>query len=306
MFLSRSHALIMSACLLMLVFRAIPTNAGHGYLQLSTAEQAFLDAKGELTIVCDPHWPPYEYRTRDGRYEGMSVDYHALFAKRIGIPIRYIPTTSWSESLELAQYGQCDLVSTLNKTPLRSQYLNFTAPFINAKVVIIGKTDSRLSSLEDCTGRTLAIVKGYKMEEDMARDYPSIRHHLVATTTESLRAVENGEADATIAAFFEAQHLIRVHEFKTLKVLGTTRYDNHHRIGVRKGDALLLSIMQKAVRSLSPKDKQLIENTWVTAREAPLPPLPPYAFPLFLASLVLLALLPWIANIRKAKRTPTP
>ena len=109
-------------------------------MSFTPAEKNYLKAKGKLTIVCDPHWPPYEYLDKNGRYEGMSIDYHALLATRIGIPIEQIPTASWSESLQLAIEGNCDLVSTLNKTPIRERFLDFTDPFMDTKVVIIGKS----------------------------------------------------------------------------------------------------------------------------------------------------------------------
>lgn len=279
---------------------ASPVLAGSP-LPLTEAEQAYLRTKDRITIVYDPDWPPFEYRLKGNRYEGMSIDYHALLAKRIGIPIEPIPTSSWSESLQLAKEGKCDLVSTLNKTPLRSRYLDFTAPFIDTKVVIIGKNDSHAKSLRDFSGKTLAIVKGYKMEEDLARDHPTIRHHMVNSTAESLLAVARGETDATIATDIEALHLIRINKLDTLKTLGTTRYDNHQGLGVRKGDSLLLSIMQKAVHSLSPKDKQLIENKWISEHKTQQPIFSTFSIPLVIAVFFLLAVLTWTMNNQKKR-----
>ena len=140
------------------------------------------------------------------------------------------------------------------------------------------------------------------MEEDISRDHPDIRHYLVNTTTESLRAVEKGKADATIATLIEADHYIRVNNLRNLKVIGETKYENQHRMGVRKGDVLLLSIMQKAVRSLSAKDRQFIEDKWISKQKNGFPAISTFAFPLFVVCLLLIVLISLVAARRKKIR----
>ena len=189
MFRIRARTLVRYIIAMVFLAAANPLGADETSLSLTPDEKAYLKAKGTLTIVCDPNWPPYECMRQNGRYEGISIDHHALLAERIGIPIQQIPTSSWSESLQLAIEGNCDLVSTLNKTPARERFLDFTDPFICSTIVIVGRTDCRASCIDDFSGRTFALVKGYIMEKDMSRDHPDIRHYIVNSPAECLQAV---------------------------------------------------------------------------------------------------------------------
>lgn len=261
------------ACLLLLfAFRATPLCAAPKRgsqmqtpsLHLTDAEREYLNGKKQLTMVCDPQWPPYEQITADGRYVGVGADYMDALSKRVGIPFQMIKTKDWSESVHIFQKNECDLVTMLNKTPERSRYLNFTEPYFITPLVIVSTEMLPTERLDDLKDKPLAVVKGYKVEEDLRRDFPDIPKLRVGTTEESIRVVKNGKAAATIVSQIEASHFIRVLKYTNLKATGQTRYANMLRVGVRKNDPLLLSIMNKAVASLSESDKRMIEQTWIT------------------------------------------
>lgn len=258
------HALSFSLTALLLMYSG-QAQAFSTMLDLTEAEKEYLQIRKKLTIVCDPYWPPYEYINDEGFYEGMTIEYQDILAKRIGVPFERIITTSWPESLEMAKKGQCDLVSSVNATPKRREYLDFTEPFMVSPLVVIGIGAPGTSTLDDYSGQTFAVVKSYRIEEDLNRDHPSIEHHLVANTEESLKAVAAGKAIGTVATHIEADHFIRVNNLKGLNPVGTTEYINKHGMGVRKGDKLLLSIMQKAVRSLTQEDVEAIEQKWISS-----------------------------------------
>lgn len=235
---------------------------------LTDAEKLYLRNKSQLTMVCDPAWPPFDYIDHEGRHSGIAADILTLVSERIETKIKLIPTSTWAKSVDEAKAGRCDLVSMLNKTPERSAYLDFTSPFMNTPVVIIGKEGKKLpNGLEDIRGKTMAVVKGYRMEEDLRRDYPGIHLITTRTTDETLRMVADGEVFATISTAIEATHLIRKKELFGLKTIGQTQYAYKYSVGVQKGDTLLLSIMDKAIRSLSDSEKQDIINKWISLPE---------------------------------------
>lgn len=302
--MTRRINIALTASILLLTFILSAGQApAESILPLTNEEQSYLKTKDKLTIVCDPHWPPYEYIAEDGQYKGLSIDYHTLLSQRIGIPIVQLKTSSWSESIHFAKNGKCDLVSSLNKTPRRNRFLDFTDPFLKAKVGIVGKTTPHSDNLEDYAGETFSVVKGYKMEEDLRRDYPKIRRYQVNTTEESLQAIVDGKASATLTTIIEAKHFIQK-RFSALTVLEITRYENNHRLGVRKGDAILLSIMQKAIASLTEADKRMIENKWIaTQKERPDVQLGA-KIPIVVGGLVLILLVVWLVGSR-AKQKPT-
>jgi ABC-type amino acid transport substrate-binding protein len=48
-----------------------------------------------------------------------------------------VKNKSWPEILKMAQHGELDMISDINKTPEREQYLSFTEPYISNPAIII-------------------------------------------------------------------------------------------------------------------------------------------------------------------------
>jgi len=233
-------------------------------LNLTVEEKLYLGHKNKLTFACDPKWPPFEFIDDTNHYSGMAADFLKLIAKRIGIPFQLIRTDSWSESLELAKAEKCDILPILNKTPERSEYLNFTTPYFITQYVILGRGSSWFAKgLEDMKGKTMAVVRGYKMEEDIRRDYPDIKMIMTETMEKALVMVHDGKAFATVSTVLESSHIIRVSKLSELRVIGHTEFINEPRMGVRKADPLLLSIMQKAMDSLTDAEREMISVKWI-------------------------------------------
>ena len=60
--------------------------------------------------------------------------------------------------------------------------------------------------------------------------------------------------------------------------------------------------MQKAVRSLTPENREVIEKRWISKQENIFSTIPTFAIPLFVACLLLLVLAAWIAARHKKRR----
>lgn len=233
-------------------------------LGLTVEEKLYLGYKNKLTFACDPHWPPFEFIDATDHYSGMGSDFIKIISNRIGTPFHLIRTESWSESLELAKAGKCDILPILNRTPERMEYLNFTTPYFITQYVILGRGSSWFDKgLDNMKGKTMAVVRGYKMEEDLRRDHPDIKLIIAETMEEALFMVHEGKAFATVSTILESSHIIRVSKLSGLKVIGHTEFINEPRMGVHKANAMLLSIMQKAIDSLTDAEKEMISVKWI-------------------------------------------
>jgi len=242
-------------------------SGGASEVLLTQKEQLYLRDKQMLTMVVDPDWPPFESINNSLQHTGMAADYMALLSERIGVPIKLVPTETWRESLKKAKAGECDIVSMLNETPDRDKYLDFTAPYFSSPLVIVArKKVGLINGLADMKNKIVAVPAGYWVEETIRREHSNI-HILTAKNTEdTLRMVQEGEAFATVATLIEASHLIQKKGFTNLKIVGNTKYENKLRVGVRKGDATLLAIMEKGVNSFGDKEKSDIFAKWMTVR----------------------------------------
>jgi ABC-type amino acid transport substrate-binding protein len=206
-------------------------------------------------MCVDPDWKPYEMLDDQGRHVGIVAEYMQLFQQRLGIAIEPVPVKTWAESQQLYRQGRCDIVSALNQTDERARYLDFSAPYLKSPAVLVMRdNEQRIRSLEQMQGYTLAMVKGYVYESSLRRDFPEIRLVQVANMEEGLQRVADGKVDATLGPLFLIAASIQGLGLENLNILGSTPYRDELRIGVRKGDAILLGLMNKSVSGLTGRD----------------------------------------------------
>ena len=73
--------------------------------------------------------------------------------------------------------------------------------------------------------------------------------------------VSQGQADATIGPMYLIASATMKLNISNLKMLGNTEYQDELHIGVRKGDTILLGIMNKAINSLTPDEHSKIRRS---------------------------------------------
>ncbi|MCW8884722.1 MAG: diguanylate cyclase [Motiliproteus sp.] len=234
---------------------------------LPLAEQKHLASKGRVTMCVDPDWMPFEEIDSRGRHVGIAADFMQQFSKILATPIELVATESWSQSVEYAKARKCDILSLLNESPERKQYLSFTDPYVSSAVVLVARNDVvYLDGLASMSGKTLGIVEGYVYEELIRRDFPDIEIVHVQSMGDALKKVADGEIYATMDPLFIILRQIQELGLSNLKIAGHTEYKNEFRVGVRKDDPLLLSAFQHAVLELRPELKNQILQRWYTVR----------------------------------------
>jgi ABC-type amino acid transport substrate-binding protein len=103
---------------------------------LNDLEKDYLNNHPIIKLCVDPDWLPYEKLDEQGEYSGLVAEYLGLISQRLNIAFDVLASRSWKETQQLYQKGTCDVVSALNKTVEREQYLNFTRPYINSPAVL--------------------------------------------------------------------------------------------------------------------------------------------------------------------------
>ncbi|MGM0690786.1 MAG: transporter substrate-binding domain-containing protein, partial [Pseudomonadota bacterium] len=144
-------------------------------IRLTDVERAYLDEAGHIDICIDPNWMPFERFDENGRHDGISADYFALFEDALGVDFRPLPVETWSESVEHLKAGDCELFSLAMRTPERETYAKFTDSYIQTPLVVATKSDvAFINDLSDLSGRAIAIPALYAFAELLREDYPDL------------------------------------------------------------------------------------------------------------------------------------
>ena len=94
-------------------------------VELTSEERQYLERTGRVKACVDPDWYPFERINEKGEHEGIAGDLLRLIAKRSGINLEIIKTASWDESIQAIKDNRCQILSFLNQTPQRDEWLLF-------------------------------------------------------------------------------------------------------------------------------------------------------------------------------------
>jgi len=237
---------------------------------LSLEERNWLKERAVLRFAPDPDFPPIEYFDENGKYQGLTSEYFNLIQKRLKIPIEIVQYETWQDVLDAAKNREIDGITAAQPSVDRSDYLNFSKPFLNIPNVIITRRDYLGSlSLENMQGWTVAITKGYALEEYVHRNYPYVTIQSVENDLKALQNVSFEQADAAIVNLAIATTLIQQHGITNLRVAGDSGKDNPLAIATRSDQPILQSIMEKGLNSISNAERDAIYNRWITIQDQP-------------------------------------
>ncbi|NLT12530.1 MAG: diguanylate cyclase [Clostridiaceae bacterium] len=232
---------------------------------LTEEEKAYLEELGTIYMCVDPDWAPFETLTDEGYYLGIAADTIYLVEERLGINIEIIPTKDWNESIELSRQGKCHVLTFLNKTQQREEWLLFTEPvYTDANVIITRQDHTYISDLMDVRNQTMVLPEGTSIEERVRTDYPDIEIIIVGSEIECYQKVVDGQADMTLRSLTVSAYTIRKEGYFNLKIAGqVSEYTNYLRLGIIKSEPMLRDILNKGIATITTEEKDAIFNKYV-------------------------------------------
>jgi diguanylate cyclase (GGDEF)-like protein/PAS domain S-box-containing protein len=235
-------------------------------LNLTKEELNYLKDKKEISYCIDPNWMPFEKKV-NSKHIGITSDYFKIFEKKIGIPLKFIPTSSWGESLTYIENRKCDVLSLLLETSKRKDFLNFTNTYIQAPLVIVTRNDeifiSEITDISDLKNKKIGIVKDYAYSEVLRNKYSDINISEVKSVEDGLEKVKNKELYGFIDTLTTVSYVIQNKFISQLKISGKVDENWDLKLGVRNDEHLLVGIFNKAIETITYEDKQLIYNKWI-------------------------------------------
>lgn len=216
-------------------------------------------------MCIDPDWEPFEKINKYDLHEGISADIIKLISDKLNIKIELIITKTWDESIIFSKNKKCDILSFLNETPKRKEWLVFTEPIFTDSNVLVGRSEK--SYIEDISkvNLSIALPRETAMGERFAKDFPNLTIIPTITEDEAFKLVENQKADLTLRSMIIAAYTIKKNGLFNLKIIGEPKgYENNLRIGVRLDEPILKDILNKAIETITQKDINNIVNKYVT------------------------------------------
>jgi diguanylate cyclase (GGDEF)-like protein len=236
-----------------------------GAAELTDSDRAYAASLGKVSFCVDPDWEPFEIISPAGQHQGIAADLLRLVTGRAGLSLELVPTTDWDESIATSKAGQCTLLSFLNQTPKRDEWLLFTDPlFTDSNVFITREEHPFIIDPAILSGESIALPSGTSMEERIRRDYPNLRVIITDSEKSAIDMVSTRQASMTLRSLIVAAYTIRKEGLFNLKIAGQMpNYSNNLRIGVLRDQPRLRDILNKAIATITPTERGQIINQHV-------------------------------------------
>ena len=243
-------------------------------VDLTPAEEDFVDAHPVIRVANEMDWPPFDF-AENGQAKGYSIDLLNRIGEKTGLSFQYINGHSWDKLLKMGIRREIDVFPAMWKTKKREKHFHFTDPYIDTPyILVIHEDEKQVNGIDSLKGRTLTGIKGFASTRQARRHYPEINMVEVDSAVEGLRQVSYGKADAYLGSMAETNYVIKSHLVPNLKIAGETNLGGHIEspllhIGVRKDWPLLKGIIQRGMDAITQGEKQFLQLKWLEFDKQP-------------------------------------
>ena len=240
-------------------------------IQLTQAEQAFIEEHPVIYLGVDPTFVPYEFIDSDGTYKGIAADYIDLICERTGLQMVVAEDLTWSEAYEKAVKKEIDVLPCVAETSDREKYFLFSDIYYNfQRAVFVNDSNDSLNALEDLFGKTVA-VQTNSSHHSYLSGYDEIGLSLYSTAEDALQAVSNGTEIAFVGNLATSCYLVKSYGITNLKYFpfdnDTEDKSQSLHFAVRDDWPELVGIINKALADINQEEKSAINNKWISIQE---------------------------------------
>ncbi|WP_018124387.1 ATP-binding protein [Desulfovibrio oxyclinae] len=265
--LSRSGVFACFTVIFLLV-AGVSATAFAADVKLTPEERDWIARSGPVK-VWGGDWPPYQFK--DTARSGICDGYLKLITEKTGLRFEVVPAGySWDEMLRRMRKGtsQYDVIPTIKRTEEREEFLRFTRPYLYLSWVIVIRDDfGYVGGPDDLAGMTVAVQNRYVVHQRLAEQYPRLNLIPVPDAEKGLESVARGSADAFVGNLTVTSWLIDHRGFDVLKVAAPITLGNHdQRMAVAREDRILASVLDKALASITPLERQALMQEWMAVR----------------------------------------
>jgi polar amino acid transport system substrate-binding protein len=228
--------------------RASSADAGSGGSTSSTLQQV-LD-RGTLKVADCLSFAPFGFKDNSGKAQGYDVDLANEAAKRLGVKVEIVDTTSDNRIPNL-KTNKVDVVfCNFTENTQRAKEIAFTDPYVVAGETLLVKKDSGIQTVKDLSGKTVATVKGSTNSQLVKQLNPDADVQEYDTSAAAVLAVKQGQA----AAMVEDSNF-QAYQAKLDPSL-TVAHDSlvpleYNGFGVRQGDQTWLNWLNQFLREIN-------------------------------------------------------
>lgn len=240
-------------------------SANNKNIEFTDEELKYIKTAKDILVQNETNYPPFNYN-EGGVPKGFMIDYVQLLSEKTDLNFRFVTGPSWHDFINMIARGDIDVMVNIVSSDERKKFINFTQEFfMNQPALILRQDDTSTHSLDDLKGKKVAVPKSFVFEGFLRKYYKGIKIVIYENLFDCFDAVASNKADAALSSLYVADYIIKYNRMEGLKThagVGDDRLIIPYSIGVRKDDEILLSILSKAIDSVSFDEFKQINEKW--------------------------------------------
>lgn len=258
--------IVVIICILLIVVLSMTAKIYSADLPINWTEDEvnFIKNNPTIKIGVDPEFVPFEFIDTDGKYKGIAADYISLINERTGLKFEVIEGLTWHEAYNKALQGDIHVLPAISKTEEREKHFLFSKPYYQFKRVIVTRNDdSSISGIDDLYGQTVAVQRN-SSHHSYLMSKPKINMSFYESAEAALTAVANYTERYFVGNLTTTNYLIRSNGLTNLKYIAfeSEKQQGIH-FAVNKDCPELISILNKAIDSITEEEKIIINKKWI-------------------------------------------
>ncbi|KPJ90219.1 MAG: hypothetical protein AMJ53_14435 [Gammaproteobacteria bacterium SG8_11] len=155
----------------------------------------------ELKLVAD-EWPPF---TSEKQGQRIAVDLVQTALQNASVDAK-VHIVAWQEVLSGVKAGKYDAIVGAWKTPEREQYLLFSRPYMENRIMLIGRQDNKIEfgNIAQLKGKNVGVVSGYAYGDEINNNN-DIKKIPDVTDADNIKKLLKNEVDFILADSLVAQ-----------------------------------------------------------------------------------------------------
>lgn len=239
-------------------------------IEFTEKEKNWLKEHPIINIAPAPNYPPVEFFDSKNQYRGITADYLKLIEKKINIKFKVHQLKDWAEVVKKTKNKEIDLWGEAGITENRKEYMNFTTSYLTFPAVFIAHKNNQFKNLQSRIHKLKVLgIKDYASLEYLKKKYPKLKVVEVSDIEMGLKIINQELADVILVNYATAVYYIDKLGLKNLKVLEESGFVWKLAMATRKDWPIFHTIIEKALNSISQKEKDKIQDKWLTIKNDP-------------------------------------
>lgn len=191
-----------------------------------------------IRIVTESNFKPFSYLDVQGNVVGFEIDLANALCEEMKAKCDIV-SQDWDSLIPSLQANQADaIMAGMSITPDRLNVVDFSEPYFDNKLVLIGKKGDDIS-LDTIAGKTIATQQATVSAEYLAKNYPDAIVKTYDKQDNAYLDLTAGRADAMMSDIMPVSDWLTTEQGQGYEIKGDAiDIDDKVGIAVRKGDAL--------------------------------------------------------------------